>query len=226
MRAAQHRVAAATLTTEGSAVDVETLHAGVTPTLALYPSAAESVVERHLGLGGERLSIGCDLDEELAGYHLVWLPLADGVRIYSRLQGGRIALVGGYGRAALVEFGNPVATSPVWCSVGDVGLMSRLPAEVRERLVMEEHSRLLGAIRSGRAQVAVLGGADLQWAEGLPAARVVQEIKPQLDLEFLPLWGLFTSGRPPLVEGLQTEHLRLVSALDSTLEDWSKEEPA
>jgi len=160
---------------------------------------------------GETLPAHGDLEGPATSRDLAWLPLLAGWPHYRTFPLGRLVAVGGYRRAALVRFGgfdaggarpgggnrsaDGAGTQPVWATLGNDALAAFLPAPDRAPLYLEEPVRLREAIASGLVQQALLGGADLAWAEGLPNCRDVCILSgADAGLDWVPVWGLFSRG--------------------------------
>ncbi|MBP2019109.1 hypothetical protein J2Z79_002526 [Symbiobacterium terraclitae] len=177
------------------------------PSVACYPCEGTAALCRALGLTGEMLPAHGDLEGPATSRDLAWLPILAGWSHYRSLPGGRLLAVGGYRRAALVRFDHSdggdghdahpadLHPQPVWAALGNDALAALAPVCGRFPLYLEEPERLRAAIAAGQVRQALLGGADLAWAEGLPAARVVRTLSgSDAGLDWVPVWGLFSRG--------------------------------
>lgn len=214
LAAAQHRMESAVLAPRGREPAVADPLEGAPLTLALFPGAGPGLVKAALGLEGEELSLGGDMELHATRHDLAWLPLEIGMRFYEPMGGGRLLAVGGYRRASLVRFGEAAPGADVWCALGDDELFRHLPAQWRSRLLLEHEEALWRAIERQRARLALLGGEALERALSRPDATVEVELTAGASFPWVPVWGLFSPGRGPEVTAFEQEHLVMVPAAE------------
>jgi len=196
LAAAEHRPGLAVRSDRGQRPDGVGEPSPTALTLAAYPTDGLPALEQALGITGEPLPPHGDLEGPATARDLAWLPLLAGWTLCRRAPAGRLLAVGGYRSAALVRFAGATPGVAAWAALGNDHLWTPLPPDRRPALYLEEPARLRDAIAAGRVGLALLGGADLAWASGLPGAEVVQGLAaPALGLDWAPAWGLFTQSR-------------------------------